>query len=285
MSLFRSFVRKEILHILRDPRTMLILLGMPVVQILLFGFAISVEIRGINLAIVAPVQSETLRQITAKIEANPYFTVVAPAATAVEAESLLRNGTVDLVLRFPPDSDARLAHADATAQLSVDASNPNTAVAEQLYLQQIVAGYFASQSYVHVATAPAIQPNLHLLYNPRMESAYNFVPGILGLILILICAMMTSVSIVREKEVGTMEVLLVSPVRPLTLILSKMVPYFLLSCASLSLILLLSRFVLHVPLAGSLWGICALSLLYILLSLALGLLISTLVRTQMAAML
>ena len=131
----------------------------------------------------------------------------------------------------------------------------------------------------------AIVPQVKLLYNPQMKSAYNFVPGVMGLILMMICAMMTSISIVREKETGTMEVLLVSPVKPLFIILAKAVPYFVLSFVNLITILLLSVYVLHVPVAGSLFWLVVVSLLFIFVSLALGLLISTVTHTQVAAML
>jgi len=124
-----------------------------------------------------------------------------------------------------------------------------------------------------------------MLFNPQMRSAYNFVPGIMGLIFILVCAMMTSVSIVREKEVGTMEVLLVSPVRPVKIIFAKMIPYFLISCIVLTTILLLARYLLGVPMSGGVGGILLLSLLYLALSLSLGLLVSTIANTQMAALL
>ena len=177
--------------------------------------------------------------------------------------------------RLTADAE-RVALGEKAVQLVFDASNPNTASAGAGYMQSIL---LAGQQ------SGAATPETRLLYNPQMKSAYNFVPGIMGLIFILICAMMTSVSIVREKETGTMEVLLVSPVRPIRIVFAKMIPYFVLSCLNLASILLLARFVLGVPMSGGIVGIVGLSLLYIVLALALGLFISTVARTQVTALL
>lgn len=278
---FLSFVKKEMLHILRDRRTMLIVLGIPVMQLLLFGFAISVEINNIDFAVVAPHPTAAVRQQVERLAANPYFTFRG-YVTQAEADGVLRAGRADAVVAFAGDYDRLTADAERAAlgekavQLVFDASNPNTASVGAGYMQSIL---LAGQQ------SGAATPETRLLYNPQMKSAYNFVPGIMGLIFILICAMMTSVSIVREKETGTMEVLLVSPVRPIRIIFAKMIPYFLLSCFNLVTILLLARFVLGMPVAGSVAGLVGMSLLYLLLALALGLFISTVADTQVTAML
>ena len=245
---FLSFVKKEALHIVRDPRTMLIVLLMPVVQVLLFGFAMNTEVTDIEVAVVAPHPTEAVRRAVERIAANPYFTFRGCIA-ATEIDRTLRRG-------------------------DADASNTNTASAG--------AGYLTS---VLLSGAPGVSAaGTRLLFNPQMKSSYNFVPGIMGMIFILICAMMTSVSIVREKETGTMEVLLVSPVRPLKVVLAKMIPYFALSCFNLASILLLARFVLDVPLSGNLGAIIGVSMLYLALSLAFGLLISTFADRQATAL-
>lgn len=274
---FLSFVRKETLHILRDKRTMLIVLGMPVVQLLLFGFAISTEISDIGFAVTAPQLTETIRRQVERISVNPYFSFKGYISQA-EIDPALRRGDVDVVVAFAADYDRRLAGegGEKSVQLIFDASNPNTAAAGAGYLQSI---------WLTGELQENVLPETRLLYNPQMKSAYNFVPGIMGLVFILICAMMTSVSIVREKETGTMEVLLVSPVRPIRIIFAKMVPYFLLSCLNLTTILLLARFVLDVPVSGSIAGVVGLSLLYLVLALALGLFISTVADRQVTAML
>ncbi len=281
MNGFASFVRKETLHIFRDPRTMLIALLMPVVQILLFGFALSTEVNNVDVAGVAPHRSETVRQAVERMAANPNFTFTGYIPSG-EIDRTLRSGRADAVAVFADDFDRRMtdlvtgrADAGAALQLVMDASNTNTAQAGAAYLRSVLQGDAAGMAGVET----------RLLYNPRMKSAYNFVPGIMGLIFILICAIMTSVSIVREKETGTMEVLLVSPVRPIRIVFAKMIPYFVLSCLNLASILLLARFVLGVPMSGGIVGIVGLSLLYIVLALALGLFISTVARTQVTALL
>lgn len=278
---FASFVRKETLHIFRDPRTMLIALLMPVVQILLFGFALSTEVNNVDVAVVAPHRSETVRQAVERMAANPNFTFTGYIPSG-EIDRTLRSGRADAVAVFAGDFDRRMADlaagrpgAGAALQLVMDASNTNTAQAGAAYLRSVLLD--------NVADGVGVETRL--LYNPRMKSAYNFVPGIMGLIFILICAIMTSVSIVREKETGTMEVLLVSPVRPIRIVFAKMIPYFVLSCLNLASILLLARFVLGVPMSGGIVGIVGLSLLYIVLALALGLFISTVARTQVTALL
>ncbi len=284
MNGFASFVRKETLHIFRDPRTMLIALLMPVVQILLFGFALSTEVNNVDVAVVAPHRSETVRQAVERMAANPNFTFTGYIPSG-EIDRTLRSGRADAVAVFADDFDRRMADlaavrpgAGAALQLVMDASNTNTAQAGAAYLRSVLLGDAAGG-------AGGAGVETRLLYNPRMKSAYNFVPGIMGLIFILICAIMTSVSIVREKETGTMEVLLVSPVRPIRIVFAKMIPYFVLSCLNLASILLLARFVLGVPMSGGIVGIVGLSLLYIVLALALGLFISTVARTQVTALL
>lgn len=277
---FLSFVKKEALHIVRDPRTMLIVLLMPVVQVLLFGFAMNTEVTDIEVAVVAPHPTEAVRRAVERIAANPYFTFRGCIA-ATEIDRTLRRGDADAVVVFAEDYDRRTKAlkqglaAEPAVQLVFDASNTNTASAG--------AGYLTS---VLLSGEPGVSAaGTRLLFNPQMKSSYNFVPGIMGMIFILICAMMTSVSIVREKETGTMEVLLVSPVRPLRIVVAKMIPYFLLSCVNLATILLLARFVLGVPMSGSVVGLVGLSLLYLVLALALGLFISTMADSQVTAML
>lgn len=281
MNSFLSFVKKETLHILRDPRTMLIVLGMPVVQLLLFGFAISTEVNNIDFAVVAPHPTEGVRRAVERVAANEYFSFKGYIDRS-ETDRTLRSGEADVVVAFATDFDRQLlaaadgAPAECAVQLIFDASNPNTAAAGAGYLQRIL---------LTDVQPTSAAPEMRLLYNPQMKSAYNFVPGIMGLIFILICAIMTSVSIVREKETGTMEVLLVSPVRPVWIVFAKMIPYFLLSCFNLATILLLARYVLGVPMSGSIGGLVGLSLLYLVLALALGLFISTVSDRQATALL
>lgn len=284
MKQFVAFVRKEFYHIFRDRRTMLILLVMPIVQIILFGFAITTEVKNVRVAILDPSNDVVTRRIIDRLDASEYFFVTTRLHTPQEVEACFRSGDIDLAVVFGEQFANRVYTGEARVQLVADATDPNTATTQAGYAANIIsaAGREMLPPGVQAAT---IVPEVKLLYNPQMKSAYNFVPGVMGLILMLICAMMTSISIVREKEMGTMEVLLVSPVKPLFIILAKAVPYFVLSFVNLATILLLSVYVLHVPVAGSLFWLIVVSLLFIFVSLSLGLLISTLTRTQVAAML
>lgn len=285
MKQFISFVRKEFYHIFRDLRTMLILLGMPVVQIILFGFAITTEVKNVKVAVLDFSKDVSTRQIIDKLDASDYFNVNKILYDNNEIEETLRKSSSDLIIVFEAGFDNNLRHTGkARVQLIADATDPNNATILTSYASNIIADY--QQSRIMQQQSPIqIIPQIKLLYNPGMQSAYNFVPGVMGLILMLICAMMTSISIVREKETGTMEVLLVSPVRPLWMIIAKMVPYFVLSCVNLVTILLLSVYVLHVPVAGSLFSLALLSWIFIVVSLLLGLLVSTIARTQVEVML
>jgi ABC-2 type transport system permease protein len=280
-----QFVKKEFLHIIRDPRTMLLLLGMPVVQVILFGFAISTEVKNIRVAVLAPVRDEATRQIVERIDASEYFIFETYLDSPGDIDRVFQSDRADFVIAFSPHFADRLHTLEgAEIQWIPDATDTNTANAGVMYASEIVRTWLAEAA--PPATQPrGIMPSVRMLYNPQMKSSYQFVPGVMGLILMLICAMMTSISIVREKETGTMEVLLVSPVRPIYIILSKMTPYLVLSCVNFATILTLSVALLDVPVTGSLWAIAGLSVLFILVSLALGLLISTVARTQMAAML
>ena len=278
MKQFWAFIKIEFFHIFRDRRTMLILLGMPVLQIILFGFAITTELNHSRVAVLDPSKDAVTTRITERIDENRYFSVVKELSSASDIEPVFRHDEADIVVAFTPDFDANLSTGEAGIQLVVDATDPNTGNMMAGYVQGIVGQALQSGTQ----SSPIVQT--HLLFNPQMKSAYNFVPGVMGLILMLICAMMTSISIVREKETGTMEVLLVSPIRPIFIILANAVPYLVLSCVNLATILLLSVYVLHVPVEGSLWTLSFLSLLLIAVALSLGLLISCVVQNQVAAM-
>ena len=256
----------------------MILLGMPVLQIILFGFAITTELNHSRVAVLDPSKDAVTTRITERIDENRYFSVVKELSSASDIETVFRHDEAEIVVAFTPDFDANLSTGEAGIQLVVDATDPNTGNMMAGYVQGIVGQALQSGTQ----SSPIVQT--HLLFNPQMKSAYNFVPGVMGLILMLICAMMTSISIVREKETGTMEVLLVSPIRPIFIILAKAVPYLVLSCVNLATILLLSVYVLHVPVEGSLWTLSFLSLLLIAVALSLGLLISCVVQNQVAAM-
>ncbi len=264
---------------------MLILLGMPVVQILLFGFAITTEVKDVQVAVFDPSKDVATRQIIEKFRASSYFDFVEELTDVDEINDIFKYGKINLVIVFSDNFTENLMRTgDASVQLITDGTEPNQASMITGYASNILASY--QQSLSEQGQIPfRIEPEIKMLFNPQSESAYNFVPGVMGMILMLICAMMTSIAIVREKETGTMEVLLASPMRPIYIILAKAVPYFVLSILNLITILLLSVFVLDVPVAGNIFSLMFISLVFIFLALSLGLLISTLVDTQMAAIL
>ncbi len=268
MKLFISFVIKETKHILRDKRTMLILFGMPIAMMLLFGFAITTDVKNVRTVVVTSHMDFQTQKAVEKLSQSEYFTIDRTVATPQEAEKLIRRQQADMAVVFASDFSKK-----SEMQLIVDGSDPNMAQQWTNYAQGVLANMQGSII------------NTKMLYNPQMKSAYNFVPAIMGMLLMLICAMMTSISIVREKERGTMEVLLVSPVRSIMVIIAKAVPYLVLAFVILIVILLMAHYVLSVPLAGSMFWIIAVSIIYILLALSLGLLISNVAKTQFVALL
>lgn len=283
MKQFGAFIRKEFFHILRDRRTMLIVLVMPVILIVLFGFALSTEVRNIDIAVLSPEPDQTVLRLADRFDASRFFTLRRWLAVPDDIHTAMKSGQVQMVLVFQAGFSNSIADPDGTAiQMIVDASDANMARSYSSYASAVIADFIRDEMPAVSLDNIRIEPRY--LYNPRMKSAFNFVPGIMGLVMMLICAMMTSISIVREKESGTMEVLLVSPVKPVYMVISKMVPYFVLSCINMITILLLSVFVLHVPVAGSITALMLVSLLYIIANLALGLLISTIADHQVIAL-
>ena len=283
MKQFWSFVIKETKHILRDKRTMLILFGMPVVMMLLFGFAITTDVKNVRTVVVMSEMSPRTQHAVERLSQSEYFVITQTVSTPREAERLIRSQQADMSL-IPSPSPRGEGSNHCSWQIMVDGSDPNMAQQWTTYAQSILSQPVDGKHY-SLPSPFGEGLGVRLLYNPQMRSAYNFVPAIMGMLLMLICAMMTSISIVREKEKGTMEVLLVSPVKPLMVIIAKAVPYLVLAFGILITILLMARFVLGVPLAGSLFWILAVSTLYILLALSLGLLISNVAQTQLVALL
>lgn len=293
---FFSFVGKEFNHILRDTKTLMVLLVMPVVLIVLFGFALSTEIKNIKVAVYAPSSDAAVTRIINQIDASEYFTVVKMLSDESQIRQSFLDNTADMAVIFEENFHYALKHGGrGHLQVITDASNTNTASMAVFYFNSVIASYqeelAAEQALEHASAGnmdDAQQPvtidvSSRMLYNPLMKSAFNFVPGVLGMILMLVCAMMTSVSIVREKERGTMEVLLVSPVKPFSIILAKAIPYFVVSAFNLVTLILLSVFLLKVPVSGSMWWMVLVSLLFIMVSLSIGILISTLVSKQEVA--
>lgn len=272
-----AFIKKEFLHIFRDVRTMMIVLVLPVVQILLFGFAVSTEVNNAVVDILGDANNPQVRMIVQRIDNNPYLETGAYLSTEAEMDARLRKGKSKAVVCFERNFNQKSEKdGNATIKVICDGSDPNTAQMVGNYIQGVV-----NEDIDSGASVQAVQ----MMYNPAMNSSYNFVPGVMGLILMLICSMMTAVSIVREKEFGTLELVLVSPVKPFWIIISKLIPYLVLSVVNFASIILLARFVMGVPIRGSLALVSVSSLLFVGASLGLGLLISTISRTQQTAML
>lgn len=265
MGIFISLIKKEAVHIVRDRRTMVITLVMPVMLLLLFGFAISTEVNDVRVVAVVDRHTPQTREILERLQADSYFTFLGIASDS-DVDGMLRRGETDAALYLRTDAGVTVPH------IVVDASNPVVGQASSAYLTGIVTGDCASAVLTKT------------LYNPQLKSAYNFVPGIMGMIFILVCAIMTSVSIVSEKENGTMDLLLVSPVRSGMIIFGKLVPYFALSCVILAVMLVMAYTVLGLPASSTMVSVTGVTLLYVVLSLSIGLLVSTMVDNQVSAL-
>lgn len=294
MKQFLSFVRKEFIHIFRDSRSLLILLAMPLVMVVLLGDVIKNEVTDIRVAIIDQSHDIYTSQITERFAANKYFTYMGEVQTEADAETLFRKGDIDLVVVFGSEFANRILHSqDATIQILSDGSEPNQGSVRVAYAQQVIASFqkellqqnFSRPRVGKEAGSFNIKVNSRMLFNPQQRSEVNFVPGVVGLIMLLICCMMTSIAIVREREMGTMEILLASPLPVIYIVLAKLVPYMVISLFNLATILCITNFMMDVPMVGSLATYLLTSFFYIFTSLMLGLLISTCVNTQLAAML
>ncbi|RDC62325.1 ABC transporter permease [Adhaeribacter pallidiroseus] len=281
---FFSLAKKEFFHIFRDRRTLIILLGMPIVQIIIFGFALTNEVKNSRIGVFNQAQDAHAQALINELEASRYFEVTRIFTSYSAIEEEFKKGTIKLALVLPPHFAADLKHFNKTqVQLIADASDPNVANTLINYATAVILDF--QDRLTNNNTLPyTIRTETRMLYNPQLQGAYSFVPGVMAMVLMLVCTMMTAITIVREKELGTMEILLVSPVQPLKVIIAKAIPYLLLSMLNITSILLLSVFVLQVPINGSLLLLLAASTLFIITSLSLGLLISTITASQQTAM-
>jgi ABC-2 type transport system permease protein len=279
-----TFVQKEFYHVLRDRKTLIILFGLPVIQIMIFGFALTNEVKNSKIFIVDKAQDPASQQLIAKMEASHYFDIEKNGADDRKIENAFKEGKIKMAVVFPANFQHDLLHQhNASIQVIADASDPNTANTITNYVSSIVLDYQAEQNEL-LAVPYRIVPEIRMLYNPQLKGAHNFVPGVMALVLMLVSVTMTAIAIVREKENGTMEILLVSPFRPAFVILSKAIPYLVLSLLNIISILLLSVFVLDLPIKGSLWLLFAESTLFIITCLTLGIFISIKTNSQQAAM-
>ena len=285
MKQFAGFLRKEFLHIFRDPRTMIIIFGLPVIQLLLFGKVINTDIQNSKIAILDQSHDNTTREITSKLLSSGYFVRGDELQPGDDVEDLFRKGKVKMAVTFEPEFEQNLERdGKANVQLLADASDPNTARILTNYASGIINDYIKKEKLQNLQLPNQIHTEVRMLYNEGLKSVYMFVPGIMAMILMLISAMMTSISISKEKELGTMEVLLASPLKPIQIVLGKVTPYLLLSFINALTIIIIGVFIFGVPIKGSFIFLMAESFLFILMALSLGILISTIAPNQMVAM-
>ncbi len=284
MKRFLGFVKKEFLHIFRDFRTLIILFGIPAAQILLFGYVVSTDIKNAGVAFLDLSKDEVTQKLTDKIISSGFFKSNGNLLHYNDIDKILKKGKTKAVIIFEENFGRNLiSEGKATLSIIADGSEPNIAALVTNYTTAIVADFNREFAGTAGNTVSMIQPEVKMFYNPSLKGHFMFVPGVITLILILICALMTSVTITREKEFGTMEVLLVSPLKPVQIILGKVLPYFILSVINVIVILLLSWLVFGLPVKGSIVLLMAESMLYILMSLSLGILISTVSKTMQQA--
>ncbi len=284
MKRFRGFITKEFYHIFRDKRSLFILFGMPIVQILLFGFAITNEINNVDIAILDHSKDATTKEIINKIAASKYFSVKQIISRENDIEGVFKAGKIKAVLNFEADfSKSLIRNNYANIQVITDATDPNTANTISNYVQAILQHYLVEKNQA-ISINTGVNPETRMAYNAELKSVYMFVPGVMTIILMLVSAMMTSISITREKELGTMEILLVSPIKPIQVIVGKVFPYVFLSIINATVIVIMSIFIFKMPVQGSLFLLGLESVLFILSALSLGILISTVSATQQTAM-
>ncbi|HNS16959.1 MAG TPA: ABC transporter permease [Bacteroidales bacterium] len=284
MKRFIGFVKKEFLHIFRDYRTMIILFGIPAAQILLFGFVVRTDLENARIAFLDLSRDEMTLKISDKICSSGLFTRDENLLSYRDVDKVLRGSKIKAVVIFEENFSRKLtAEGKAAISIITDGSEPNMATLTTNSITAIVSAFNLELAGSSAAGTFLVQPEVRMFYNPSLKSQFMFVPGVITLIMILICALMTSITITREKEFGTMEVLLVSPMRPFQIILGKVIPYFILSFADVIIILLLSWLVFDLPVKGSLALLLAEAMLYILMSLSLGILISTVSKTMQQA--
>lgn len=284
MKQLQAFIRKEFKHIFRDGLTVLILFVMPIAQLLIFGYVVSTEMRDAHIGILDHARDEATREITRRMAASGYFKIDAMLSSEAQIEPAFRQGRLKMVVVFEPGFSQRLQKdGTASVQLLADASDANTA--------QLLTGYsngiiqkFAMEQNVASGAMPSIHTQVRMFYNEALKGVFMSVPGLMAMILMIVSAMMTSISITREKEFGSMEVLLISPLKPWQIIVGKVIPYLLLAFVNILTILSMSYWVFQMPVNGSLALLLGVSTLFTLVALSLGIFISTVASNQMVAM-
>ena len=279
-----TFIYKEFLHVFRDKKSMLLLFGLPIVLVILFGYALSNEIKNARVVVCDYAQDYMSKEIIQKIEASPYFVIEQSTMSYQEIDEIFKEGKMRLAIIFPTNFADNVFHTkEGQIQVIADASDPNAATTLTNYLNAILIDY---QRQMQNAQNIPLQINIEsrMIYNPELRGVLSFVPGLMAFILLLVNILMTSISIVKEKENGTMEILLVSPFNPFMVIVAKLFPYLILSILNLTVILILSYFLFDITVQGNLFLLYAVSVLYILTCLSIGLFISNTTNSQQEAM-
>lgn len=285
MNAFKGFITKEFKQIYRDKRTLLVLFGMPVIMMILFGFAIRNEIQNAEIAILDLSKDSMTKQLIQKMESNPSFDITNYLQSYNEVEPLFQQGNVKAVLVFQKDFKEKMVRSSsAEIQMITDATDPNLARLLQAYTSSVIQDFSHGLNPLVSIEQAGLSPEFRMMYNPELKSVNLFVPGLIAVILMLISALMTSISITREKEMGNMEILLVSPLKPYQIIIGKVLPYLVLSLVNVCTILILATFIFDVPFEGSYVLFFAESILFILTALSLGVFISAVANNQQTAM-
>jgi len=293
MRRFRALIKKELLHMVRDPRTLIFIFIMPILQLLLLGYANNTEIKNVPTVIFDQSNSQASRALLDSFKVTGYFSFDYVASTDAEVDNLIAAGKVKVGITIPPNYNSNLISGNpAQVSVLIDGSDPTTAggvlsaatLAGQAHGTRLEIQKLALAGINGLGVSP-VDVRTRVLYNPDLLGSYNIVPGLIAMILFQTATSLTALSIVRERERGTIEQLIVTPIRSWELILAKIIPYILVSFADMLLILLIGTLWFHVPIRGSLWLLFAMTGLYLLPTLGLGLLISTFARTQQQAQL
>lgn len=282
MKALRALLLKELLHILRDRRTLAVLLLLPVVQVVIFGYAIRTDVRDIRLAIVDPVPDEVTLRIRTALSGGQLFRVVAVLDRVEKLEDLFKTEAAQAAVVFEPGFARQLGRGEPAELLIItDSTEPNTGATIEAFAAGIIQ---SAQREMGLDSAVRIVPRVRIRFNPTAESKNLFVPGLMAFVLTIISTLMTAITLTREKETGTMETLLVSPLRPWQVVIGKVTPYLLIGFVGIVGVLLEARLIFDVPLRGSALLLMAEGMLFILVSLALGVLISSRTSSQRVAM-
>ena len=283
MAALVGLLKKETYHILRDRRTLVVITLMPIVQVIMFGYAIRTDVEHVRVAIVDPSPDYATLALRARFGATSAFRIVGVLPRSEDVDPLFQRSEAQVAVVFEPDFAGRLGRGlPARIQIVTDATEPNTGSTVQAYALQVIQGY--AREIQAGAGAVQIVPQVRTRFNPTRESSNLFVPGLMAFVLTIISSLMTAISLTREKETGTLETLLVSPLRPWQIVVGKVAPYLLIGFVSVIGVIIEARIVFNVPLVGSVTLLLAEGLLFILVSLSLGILISARTSSQRVAM-